>query len=192
MENGARIDEKDLNGNTATHIAAAGGFKDVVEYLRDAGASFIVTNKRGLIPLHSSIAGDNIETFMICKFASERQIDLSKLEERERKFFIRNPSLANRTKSKLTPLMLSIINKWEKIFYHLIELGVYFDDQDDKGYTALHYAIINKDLHKARMLIQYGADTKIMTYKQQTAYDLASSKQLKLVSRFFVKFWYSL
>jgi len=60
--------------------------------------------------MHSSIMGDNIETFKICKKAAEEQIDLSKLEEKERRIYIRNPSLAVRTNSKLTPLMLSIIN----------------------------------------------------------------------------------
>jgi ankyrin repeat protein len=53
------------------------------------------------------------------------------------------------------------------------------NEQDDKGYTALHHAISSKDVHKARMLIQHGVDTKITTYSLLTAYDLASSSQLK-------------
>ena len=125
--------------------------------------------------------GDNIETFKLWKRAAEEQIDLSKLEERERKIYIRNPSLAVRTKSKLTPLMLSIINNWEQIFYYLLKWDMDLNEQDEKGYTALHHAISVNDIHKARQLIQFGADTKIRTYKFLTPYDLATSKQLKRI-----------
>ena len=182
VKKGINIDDKDMNGNTAAHLAAAGGFLIVIEFLKDSDACFIITNKRGLIPMHAAIVGDNIETYMVCKYAAENQLDISKLTGMDRKIYVRNPSLAHRTKTKLTPLMLSIINNCEKIFYHLIECEVYLDDQDDRGYTALHHAIVKKDALKARILIQYGADTKVMTYKHQTAYDMATQKQLKMVT----------
>ena len=179
VEQGIRVNEKDLNGNTAVHIAAAGGFIEIVEYFYSINANFIMPNKRSLIPMHSSIMGDNIDTFKLWKRAAEEQIDLSKLEENEMKIYIRNPSLAVRTKNRLTPLMLSVINNWEKIFYYLLKCDMDLNEQDEKGYTALHHAISLNDIHKARMLIQFGADTKIRTYKFLTPYDLATSKQLK-------------
>lgn len=179
ISEGIRIDERDLNGNSAVHIAAAGGFSEFIDYFYSLGANFLLTNKRNLIPMHSSIMGDNIETFKICKQAAEEQIDISKLQSEERKIYIRNPSLAVRTKDKLTPLMLSIINNCEQIFYYLLNCGVDLNEQDEKGYTALHHAISSKDLPKARMLIQYGANTGIRTYSMMTPYDLATSRQLK-------------
>jgi ankyrin repeat protein len=121
IDQGISINERDLNGNTALHYAAAGGFTEIVEYFYEINASFLITNKRSLVPMHSSIMGDNIETFKICKKAAEEQIDLSKLKNQERKIYIRNPSLAVRTKEKLTPIMLSIINNCERIFYYLLK-----------------------------------------------------------------------
>ena len=110
IEQGIRIDERDLNGNSALHLAAAGGFTKIVQYFYEIGANFLLSNKRNLIPMNSSIMGDNIETFKLCKKAAEEQFDISKLQAKERKIYLRNPTLAGRTKEKLSPLMLSIIN----------------------------------------------------------------------------------
>lgn len=110
IDQGINPNNQDLNGNTALHLAAAGGYSSIVEYFYSIRVNFIITNKRFLIPMHSSIMGDNIEVFKICKKAAENQIDLAKLEDKERRIYIRNPSLAVRTKDKLTPLMLSVIN----------------------------------------------------------------------------------
>ena len=181
VQQGIRVNERDLNGNSALHLAAAGGYSEIVEYFYSIQANFLITNKRNLIPMHSSIMGDNIKTFKLCKKAAEEQIDLSKLNQHQRKIYIRNPSLAVSTKEKLTPLMLSIINNCEEIFYHLIKCGIDLDEQDEKGYTALHHAISSRDVHKTRVLIQYGADKKVRTYNMLTPYDLAPDAQFKRI-----------
>jgi ankyrin repeat protein len=65
ISKGAKVEERDLNGNSPLHLAAAGGYSDFVKYFYSIKTNFLIANKRNLLPMHSSIMGDNIKTFKI-------------------------------------------------------------------------------------------------------------------------------
>lgn len=76
-----------------------------------------------------------------------------------------------------TPMMAAILYKAYDQAKFLIEAGTDLDIQDNKGFTALHYAVVQDTDDIVELLIKKGADQAIKNNDGETPTDLA--KRLK-------------
>ena len=75
---------------------------------------------------------------------------------------------ASENEKKLNALHLAIISGMEDSAIFLLNLGIDPNIQDDKGYTALHYAVKYNHPRLIKKLLQKGANINIQEnkYKQ--------------------------
>ena len=73
-----------------------------------------------------------------------------------------------------TPLMRAVDNgHWSSVLLLSSLEGIELDNQDEAGNTALHHAVVHRNLDMVRQLIEKGASQGVENNAQQTAYQLA-------------------
>jgi ankyrin repeat protein len=64
---------------------------------------------------------------------------------------------------------------------YLLKKGAKVDSQDNKGKTALIYAVQNGWVQNVKLLLKYGANKNIKGKGQKTAYDVAKANNDKVM-----------
>jgi ankyrin repeat protein len=127
------VTAKDEDGDTALHLAAAGGQRDVCELLVKAGANVSAVNKLGQLPVHLAIASKN-----------EATVEL----------LIRREHLNAADLSGNRPLHWAIGNKAENLAKRLLEAGADPTAINNHGHNALHRAADRGLITTADLLVK--------------------------------------
>lgn len=73
-----------------------------------------------------------------------------------------------------TPIMRAVDNgHWSAVLLMSTLAGIDLDNQDEAGNTALHHAVVHKNIDMVKQLISRGAARDIENHAQQTPYQLA-------------------
>jgi ankyrin repeat protein len=155
---GVDINAKDLHGNTAAHHAALVGSLEISQLLHSAKANLSVRNKKAMIPMHSCIISDDVQTFQFLVERSEGSLQHSRTES------VRNL----KTYNGFTPIMVAIEKDSLNIFNYLIRTSANLNIQDDKGKTPLHLALQLKKENIAKLLIKAKALINIGDFNNET------------------------
>ncbi|MDD9899856.1 MAG: ankyrin repeat domain-containing protein [Alphaproteobacteria bacterium] len=87
---------------------------------------------------------------------------------------------------RLTPLMCTARNGYEKVARALLENGADVNMRDAYGNTALHYAARHKRIGLVAMLVAQGADFRLKNRTGDSAYALAAKySKRELLSLFY-------
>ena len=79
----------------------------------------------------------------------------------------------NKKKLGMTPILYASKNKNLKLLNILLDLGANINSQDNKGFTSLHYAVMNNDERMVKHLLIRGADKFIKDKNNRNPYNLA-------------------
>jgi ankyrin repeat protein len=133
------IEMTDTDGETALHVAAKAGHKDVVESLLNYFPDISIRDADGYTLLHSAVCGDKEDIVRLLL------LDLAA-----------HPSTKNDAGS--TPLHTAVKNSNETIVRMLLESHAEISTSDNDGQTALGLASSIGDENIVRLLLQEGAD----------------------------------
>jgi len=133
----AIIDARDANENTPLHYAASLGRSELCEFLLARGCAVDLQNKKRMEPIHAAILSDDIKTL---------EVILKKINPYGKPEFTRE-QFEKRIAKGLTSLMIAIEDNSINIFHYILRYGVRLAAVDDRGRTALHYAVeLSKNL----------------------------------------------
>lgn len=131
---GENIDSLSL----ALNIACENGSLEMIKILIDAGAMIIPQDKNWDTGLHVAARNNNIE---LLEFLLSYEVDID-IKARDGQTALHRASMANEAESHI-----DIIQK-------LLDLGVNVNLQDNFDITALHYAVIKKNVETVRLLLK--------------------------------------
>lgn len=69
----------------------------------------------------------------------------------------------------------------------LISQGAYLDELDDQGFSALHYAVMNKDIQRVQALLQLKANINVRSTFNETPLYLAVSNNNHVVVKYLLE-----
>ena len=143
-------------------------------------------SERGLVPLNYAINKQNLKIVrtLISAGATNKKID-GGFTPMEMAFTIGNKLIIKELlKAKFnvsfsfydsageTPLMSAILLGDSELFDLLLENGADINARDHKEYTALHIAIMKKDVYMTKKLIDAGADLQAVDFKGRSIKDM--------------------
>ena len=148
-----------VDGLTALHFASFRGNIEIIKLLIDNYADINALSNNGLNMIHKAAQGNKASA--IIYFNKKYNMDLE----------------ASENEKKLNALHLAIISGMEDSAIFLLNLGIDPNIQDDKGYTALHYAVKYNHPRLIKKLLQKGANINIQENKyKQTPVLMAKNK----------------
>jgi ankyrin repeat protein len=153
---GAEINTKYEDGNTALHFASTKGHLEVVKYLIHLGSEKEAKNINGMTALHIASIYGHLE---IVKYLLHLGL------EKEAKNIY-----------GMTALHLASYLGHLEVVKDLIHLGSEKEAKDINGWTALHLASSNGHLEVVKDLIHLGSEKEAKDNDGMTALHLASSK----------------
>jgi len=125
------------SGCDPLHIAASYGFTDIIEYAHPMGLDFNVRCSMGITPLSYAV----VSRRKAVKGLIDKDVDVNR------------PSDIG-----MTPLLLAVFNKLEEVAETLLYAdGIDLDYLNDKGSSALGYAVKNGLKKTVELLKQKGA-----------------------------------
>lgn len=150
LDNGADVNAKDENGTSALILAALMEHEKIVELLLNKGADIQAKDNYGQNTLFKAVARTNLNVVrtLIKKGVSIDDID----------------------NQKVTALMRS---RFDVITEALLDAGASINLADQYGNTALMYALYERDIKKAQVLLNRSADFSLRNKKGQTALRIA-------------------
>lgn len=171
VENGANINIKDKEGNSAMHYAIENIHEDVTLLLLNRGADADAVNKKGNNPLHLASAVNNKElACLVVKHVSDIEIKNSdgetclhiaaKNDTTEVAAVILNNGahVNSANMSGNTPLHCACMQATSKATTGLLlSKGADVNCRDKMGRTALHFAVTSGAFSVASQLIEFGA-----------------------------------
>ena len=160
IDHGADVKRKDGCKRTALHYASERGDLKIVEALLSKGADIDVEDKDGYTPLILAISNNHIAEagVLITNGAGiDEELDI-------------NPPR--------TALTMSVENGHDSLVRNLILQGVNINYQDASGRSALHFAASYNRIQCGILLVEAGADLRLVDRVSYTPLDLAS-KELK-------------
>ncbi|XP_015268404.1 PREDICTED: ankyrin-1-like [Gekko japonicus] len=135
ISKGAKLDAKDKEGRTPLHRAAEKGHNEAVKMLLQAGADIYSLNQEAKTPLH--LANWNHHT----------QVLKSILREEARRY-----------KNQHNFLHMAALKDDSNLVKILLKHGALVDTKDEKGQTALGYAVSHGFEKTVKVLLEAGAD----------------------------------
>ncbi|EAY13661.1 ankyrin repeat protein, putative [Trichomonas vaginalis G3] len=135
---GANINEKDINGQTALHIAAENNSIETVELLISHGASIYEKDNYGKTALHVAAMHNNKET---AEFLISHGANINEKNENGK-----------------TALHYAAMNYSEETAEVLILHGANINEKDNDGETALQIAATYNRIETAELLISHGGN----------------------------------
>lgn len=182
LDTGAKIDAVDDYGETACHAAVRKGHAAVLELLVARNANLSLRNGNGATPLHVAIDMKNEPMLMLlidAAMASGTLLDdattcraaaLSADVIRLLLFKHRINLGAIRDSAARTPLHQAVWHSSDaSVFKILIEVaGVNIDARDQSGWSATHYACIQRDAGALARLVAAGANLDLASENGNT------------------------
>lgn len=174
---GAWLNERSCNGNTALHLAVRSGALSIIMALIDLGANANVTDQSGLTPLHWAIINLN---YSICRYLVETAGANLTMQDTLYKSTPLHWSLHKRVsidsnhedKREVTKVINLLIDNptrpsWLRTTSH--------DRQDIYGNTPLLVALKYQDINTTKKLINAGVDVNVVGEHHCTALHYAAT-----------------
>ncbi|CAH1783527.1 unnamed protein product [Owenia fusiformis] len=162
---GADVNWKNDSGKTALMMACYTGKLESVERLRQAGASYDITDKAGCAAIHSAIDGKNSE---LIEWILDDGADVNTKE----------------LSTKWTPLLrCASVNGNVNVASTLIKQGAELDIKDADGKTALMIAVVNGHQPLVELLLSKNADVQAKNEFGKTVIEMAHSMDRQLIIR---------
>ncbi|KAL9928422.1 uncharacterized protein ACN427_005851 isoform 1-T1 [Glossina fuscipes fuscipes] len=160
----------DAMSMTPLHYAAACGHLECVRLLLEHGAAVNTTDSKGYTPLHVGCEYSEV-TRLLLKFGANVNSKTFNTGDAPLHLALRNrcPKVAkimlqtervhiNETNDNAqTYLMSAIAHEQHDIAKELIQRGARLNLQDNEGYTALYYAVVQNNISLASSLLEQGA-----------------------------------
>uniref|UniRef100_A0A8C4XV41 Uncharacterized protein n=1 Tax=Falco tinnunculus TaxID=100819 RepID=A0A8C4XV41_FALTI len=134
ISKGAKIDVKDKEGRTPLHRAAEKGHGDAVKVLLRHGAFMYGSDAEGKTPLH--LAAQNNHSHILKMFLKEE---------------------ARSCRNQHNFLHMAALKDESSVAKMLLKAGASTDGKDEKGWTALSYAVSQGSENTAKVLLAAGA-----------------------------------
>jgi ankyrin repeat protein len=142
------INKKDLEYSaTALHLAVFYGYKDIVELLLNSKADKNAKDNQGNTPLHLAVLNGDIPAVTLLL---EKKADIEVRDNQGNTPLHLAEQAGNKKIIKLflefkglKPLHIAVLDKDLSMVKFLLDFGVDINVKDNKGYTALHYAVTN-------------------------------------------------
>ncbi len=138
LRNGAPVDGRIDEGETALHKAARGGHIETARHLLEAGADLNTAEEFGITALYFAVDSNQLE---MCRFLIDCGADVDA-----------------RQRNGATALLQAVGYERHDIAVHLIQHGADVNAQDLRGYTATILASLKRDTELVRLLVAQGAD----------------------------------
>ncbi len=159
IKDGANIEKKDGDGNTALMNASANGHVKVVKALLDAGAEVDEKDKWNGTALMYASANGHVEV-------AKALIDAgAKVDEKDN--------------NGNTALILASSYGHVEVVKALLDAGAEVDEKNERGYTALIWASQYGHVEVAKALLDAGADVTITKNDGYTAIDCTINDEIK-------------
>lgn len=136
ISKGAKLDVKDKKGRTPLHRAAEKGHVNAVKVLLQAGANMYSLDQEGKTPLH--LASQNQHTDVLRSILKKE---------------------ARRHKNQHNFLHMAALKDDSDLVDMLLKNGALVDAEDEKGHTALGYAVSQGFEKTVKVLLEAGANT---------------------------------
>ncbi|EAY01009.1 ankyrin repeat protein, putative [Trichomonas vaginalis G3] len=163
---GANINEKDVWGNTALHLAAQNNSTETAEILILRGANINDKNKDGETALHLAAQNNSTETAEI--------------------LIMHGANINEKDKDGETALHFAARNNSTETAEVLIMHGANINEKDKGGNTALHLAARNNSTEAAEVLIMHGANIYEKNKEGETVLHIAALRQNKKIVKLLI------
>jgi ankyrin repeat protein len=151
--------KEEKRGQTALMWAVAEGHTDTARALIDHGASIRERSKGGFTPLLFASLNGNLD-------AAELLVSM-------------DADINETANDSSSPLLIAAAGGHDKLTQYLVENGADPSDTDYKGFTALHYAAMNRNmLGSARSLLANGADPNARIVRSDAGHELLAIPDL--------------
>jgi ankyrin repeat protein len=141
VNQGASINVRDANKNTAVHLAAESDSVDIIKLLLTKGLSVNLTNKDDSTPLHIAAYFGHLKAV---KALVEKGADINQGNFRG-----------------VTPLMMAASESKLEVFCYLTEIGAGINIISANKYTALHYAAESGSVDIIKLLLDKGMSVNL-------------------------------
>ncbi len=158
VEWGADVNYRDLNGDTAMHIAARSGNAEKIAALHKARADMNAQDAEGRTPLHVAAEIGNTETARALLAAGANPDAKGVCRQTPREIM----------ESRCTPLHRAARDGSAQEINRLLDAGAELDAVDGFGQTALHRAARHGNEPAAAALLAAGADPRAKNLQQRT------------------------
>ena len=157
IDDGADVDTKDQNGQTALHHAARAGEMEMVEFLIAKGADVNAKDKRSLAPLHVAAAHGHKD---VTALLIDNDADIN-----------------SEGRWGYTPIYYAAWSGITEVVELLVEKGADINVKDEWDWTPLHY-MAQHDYYRdmAEFLIAKGANVNAKDKWGETPLDVAQEK----------------
>jgi len=169
-----KLEEKDVNGNTALHLAVFGGHAQVAHRLIAFGADQFCQDWNGAHPLHDLASKGDLEMMktLIPYFSGEGGLDLRDNEER-------------------TPLFYAVVDRRHNAVEMLLQWGATPEVTDMHGRNPAWFATRSGDLQMLELLLESecNSSARCMKTGDTTLHNASrlSGDQALVFSRFLLK-----
>ncbi|NXK10914.1 ANK2 protein, partial [Herpetotheres cachinnans] len=162
LQHMAHPDAATTNGYTPLHISAREGQVDVASVLLEAGASHSMSTKKGFTPLHVAAKYGSLEVAKLLLQRRASPDSAGKVLTRKEK----KPQVSSIWDSSLGKNCVKRARKAAAAAVTFVR----------NGYTPLHIAAKKNQMQIATTLLNYGAETNILTKQGVTPLHLASQE----------------
>ncbi len=162
------VNARDRDGKTPLHCCVLSvGFIEFATMLLDNGADSTLKTLSGNTALHLAVSNGHSHLIpLLCEHNKE--------------------NINARDSNGYTPLMM--VTKKSELVEYLLRSGADVNAQDNQGRTALHWAVLEKNLEVIKLLLDYGADRELQMLKGgqlQTPRDISVSKEISETLRIY-------
>ncbi|EAY12721.1 hypothetical protein TVAG_117430 [Trichomonas vaginalis G3] len=199
LSTGANINEKDIDGKTALHIAARYNCIETVELLISHGANINEKNKDGETSLHIAANNNSKETaeLLISNGANinEKNDDAGTAlhiaafenhKETVELLISHGANINEKNDYGETALHVAAYNNSKETAEILISHGININEKDDDGGTALHNAVYYNYKETAELLISHGININAKNDNGRTALHVAVYDNRKEIAELLI------
>ncbi|KAK7873734.1 hypothetical protein R5R35_013266 [Gryllus longicercus] len=167
LADGAQVDARDKDGNTALHIAASSGRTEVVDILIAKGAAVDRRGLRSRTPLHCAAAKGH-ETIVARLVTAGAKLD-------------------SRDADGATVAALAAQGGHAEVVLWLLEQGTPVEEAGEDGRTLLMYAVEGGNLQLVKYLLGKRANLNAVTQKGETPIFTAVKMQRRVIVKYLLQ-----